>query len=161
MRLPSRIAVLSRKAGPPGGQGCRPEGELSGSASSPAPRSPGRDMPSGFGRSPWLWDLSRAALTVTSGERAGVPRPVTSCPAEGSQAPSNRAPRLLQGELLSGHHPVQPSPREALPEPILVFQILRQVLRQDPSSENKLHDCHAPSKRPDLRGGKCFLLGWV
>lgn len=118
---------------------------------------------SGFGRSPRLWDLSRAALTVTSGERAGVPRPVTSCPAEGSQAPSNRAPRLLQCELLSGHHPVQPSPRDALPEstPIFVFQLLRQVLRQDPSFENRLNDCRAPSKRPDLRGGKCFLLGWA
>lgn len=136
LRLPSGIAALSRKAGPQGVQGRRPDGGLSGPLPPPLTRE---------GRAVWVWRFPPAAgsvpaaLTVTAGERAGVPR-------RGSQAPSDRAPRHLRGGLPSGRHPVQPSRRTPFPSPCLIAPDAGS--QTDPSPENRLQGCRAALETP-------------
>lgn len=122
-----------RASGRPGPQA---RGGLSGTLPPPLTRE---------GRAVWVWrfprlrDLSQAALTVTAGERAGVPR-------RGSQAPSDRAPRHLRGGLPSGRHPVQPSRRTPFPSPCLIAPDTGS--QTDPSPENRLHGCRAALETP-------------
>lgn len=104
-----------------------------------------------------------AALTVTSGERAGVHCSETSCPIEGSQAPSE-CPGVC-----GVSYPVDTTPSS--PPPEMPFPSQRPSLSS--SSQDRFSDRQTPhlktgfmtaaraSKCPDLRGGRCFLLGWV